>query len=186
MQLIKNYFQYLQDPHQGLKDLLDTPSFKQACAGYFFAALAWVLFCNIGDAIGVPALLLKVCIVFVAELTAGCLIASLSALVLTFKKVPVSPAQLFVLVGTAGFIKGLLIAFALINAAWPEGSLWMLAPLALLLVVGLQVGYLTLALRRFAQVPVTLGLLAWAFSVVPVCALYGLPAVFLGWLIILI
>jgi hypothetical protein len=186
MQLIKNYFEYMRDPSAALKSLIQVPSFKQSCWGYFVAALSWVLFFNIGDELSVPVFLLKLLILFVAELTAGCFVAALSGLFLTFRQKNISSAQLFVLIGSAGFIKSLLIAFALISAVWPEAALWMLAPVALLLVFALQLGYLTMALQRVSGTSVSLGLLAWLFGAVPVGVLFALLGVFFVWMILLI
>jgi len=186
MQLITNYFEYMRNPEQALKNLIETPSFKGACWGYLSAAVSWVVFFNVGDELGVPAFLLKVLILLVAELTIGALIASLSSLFLSFRGKNISSAQLFVLIGSAGYIKGLFIAFALISAAWPWASLGMLAPLAMVLVFALQLSYLTLALRRVSQTPVSLGLIAWLFGFLPIGILFMLPAVFFVWMILLL
>ena len=185
MELVKNYFAYMQNPTQALRKLLEESSFKQACWGYFAAALSWVLFFNIGDEIGIPALLLKLLIVFVAEITLGIFIAAFSGLFLSFRGKSISPAQLFVLVGSSGFIKGLLIAFALISAMWPRAELWMLAPAAMVLVFMLQLGYLTFALRRVRGIPLSVGLLSWLFGIVPVGMLFCLLGIFVFWVILL-
>jgi len=176
----------MQNPTQGLQNLITNPSFKKACCGYFMAALSLVLFFNIGDELTIPVLLLKVLILFVAELTLGTLIASFSGFFLTFRKKNISPAQLFVLIGSAGFIKGLLIAFALISAACPAAGLGVLAPLALLLVLALQLTYLTCSLCRVTKTSVSLALLAWFFGIIPVAAMFALLGVFLIWMIILV
>lgn len=186
MQLIKIYFEYVQNPTQALKNLIEKPQFKQACWGYLFAALAWVVFFNVGDGLTVPEFLLKLLVVFAAELTAGSLIASLCGLFLAFRGKQITPAQLFVLVGSSGFIKGLFIAFALISAFFPQAGLGMLAPLAILFVYALQLVYLTLALRRMENTSISLSLASWVFSVVPVIALFAVLGAFLVWMIILI
>ena len=80
MTLLQTYFSYMQDPAQGVQNLLARRSFRQACLGYFAAALSWVLFFNIGDNLSVAALLFKLLVVFAAELTAGYFIAALCGL----------------------------------------------------------------------------------------------------------
>lgn len=181
MHLFKLYFDYMNDPEQAVQTLLQERSFALACAGYFAAALGWVLFFNIGDGLSVFALLFKLAVVFVAELTAGYFIASLCGLFLDFSNVQTSPAKLFVLIGSAGFIKGLLIAFALISAALPNVHLGWLAPLALLGVFGLQLGYLTRAIKRAYHISYGRALGAWVFTLVPVGAAFLLTGVFVVW-----
>lgn len=186
MNLLKTYFLYMKDPQSAVQNLLERRSFAQACAGYFAATLGWVLFFNIGDGLSVPALIFKLAAVFAAELTAGYFIASLCGLFLDFCRVKVSPAELFCLVGSAGFIKGLLIAFALISAAVPGAKLYWFAPLALALVFALQLGYLTRALKRACHVGTGKALGAWLFGFIPVCAALALTFVFLVWTISLL
>ena len=98
-----------------------------------------------------------------------------------FLNVKTSPAQLFVLVGSAGLIKGLLIAFALISAAFPWAHLGWLAPLALLLVFGLQLGYLTRGLKRTCETSYAQALGAWLFALVPLSGAIVLLGIFLIW-----
>lgn len=186
MNLLKNYFLYIKDPRRALQTLLERRSFAHACAGYFAAALGWVLFFNIGDGLSVHALFFKLAAVFAAELTAGYFIASLCGLYLDFLRVKASPAELFCLIGSAGFIKGLLIAFALISAAVPEAGLYWLAPLALLFTFALQLGYLTRALTRACNIGAGKALGAWLFGFVPVCAAFALGGVFLIWAVTLL
>ena len=102
------------------------------------------------------------------------------------KKAKLFLSALFVLIGSSGFIKGLLIAFALISTMWPQASLWMLAPAAIVLVFALQLVYLTLALRRVSDTSISLGLLSWLFGILPVGALFVLLGVFLVWIILLL
>lgn len=186
MELVKHYFEYVQNPTQALQNLIKTPSFKQSCWGYFAAALSWVLFFNIGDGLSVPAFLLKVFILLAAELTLGCLVAALSGLLLNFRGKHISSAQLFVLIGYAGFIKTLLIACALISAMWPHAELWLLAPLVMLAVFVLQVVFLARALQRVADIPATLGVLSLLFGAIPVGALFMLLGIFFAWFILLL
>ncbi len=186
MNLLKNYFLYIKDPHQALQTLLEHRSFANACAGYFAATLGWVLFFNIGDGLSVPALVFKLAAVFAAELTAGYFIASLCGLYLDFSRIKASPAQLFCLIGSAGFIKGLLIAFALISATVPAAGLHWFAPLALVFVFALQLGYLTRALTRACGIGTGKALGAWLFGFVPVCAALILGGVFFIWAITLL
>ncbi len=181
MNLLKSYFKYMDDPSGAITQLAGERSLPRACMGYFAATLGWVLFFNIGDGISAAALLFKLLVVFIAELTAGYFIASLCGLFLDFKHIKSSPAGLFVLIGSAGFIKGLLIAFALISAAVPVAGLGALAPLALLLVLGLQLGYLTRSLMRLCGLNAAKALTAWLFAFVPVLVAVGLLGVFFVW-----
>ena len=186
MKLLKAYFNYMEDPAGALQSLLAERSFSRACAGYFTAALGWVLFFNIGDGLSVPALLLKLLLVFAAELTAGYFIASVCGLFLDFSRVKASPAELFVLVSSAGFIKGLLIAFALVSAAFPPARLGLLAPLALVLVLALQLGYLTRGLMRAYGMSAGKALGAWLFGFVPAAVAAALAGAFFIWTLTLL
>lgn len=181
MHLFKSYFNYMSAPEEALQRLLQERSVAQACVGYLAAALGWVLFFNIGDGVFLPVLLLKIAIVFIAEITVGCFLASFCGLFLDFLKVETSPVRLFVLIGSAGFIKGLLVALALISAAFPSARLGLLAPLALLGVFGLQLGYLTRGVKRTYDISYGKALGAWLVSFVPLLAALGLLAVFVGW-----
>ncbi len=186
MKLLKAYFHYLNDPEKTVRSFVQERSFALACAGYAVETLSWVLFFNIGAGLSVPVLLLKLVIVFAAEVTAGYFMASLSGLFLDFSRVKSSPAELFVLIGTAGFIKALLIAFAIISAAVPAAQLGLLAPFALLGVLLLQLGFLTRALVRAYEVPVGKALGAWLFGVVPVAVAMALFGVFFVWMLVLL
>ena len=181
MNLFKAYFEYVNSPQEALQQLLEERSFSVACMGYLAAALGWVLFFNIGDGVSFPVLLLKILLVFCAEVTAGYVLASFCGLFLDFLKVKTSPAALFVLIGSAGFIKGLLIAFALISAAFPWAHLGWLAPLALLIVLGLQLGYLVRGLKRAYSVSYGKALGVWLFALVPLAAAFALLGIFLLW-----
>lgn len=153
----------------------------QACIGYLAAALSWVLFFNIGDGVSFPVLLFKIGLVFAAELTVGYILASFCGLFLDFLNVKTSPAQLFVLIGSAGFIKGLLIAFSLISAAFPWAHLGLLAPFALLVVLGLQLGFLTRALKRTSSASYGQAMAAWLFAWVPLGVALILLGIFSIW-----
>ncbi|MBR4591699.1 MAG: hypothetical protein IKO35_00630 [Elusimicrobiaceae bacterium] len=186
MHLLKLYFDYMREPEKALQSFLQQPSFTQACAGYFVAALGWVLFFNTASGGTFPVLLLKLFFVFLAELTVGFVLAAFCGLFLDFLRIETSPAKLFALIGSSGIIKGLLIAFALIAAAVPEARLKVLAPFALLLVFLLQLGYLVRSLKRVYGVSYWKALGAWLFTGVPVLAVFGLLAVFTVWGIILV
>ena len=67
--------------------MLALRSLRQACVGYLAAARSWVLFFNIGDGVSFPVLLLKIGIIFVAEVTAGYILASFCGLFLDFLNV---------------------------------------------------------------------------------------------------
>ncbi len=187
MNLMKDYFSYVEDPVPALKNFLAARSFGQACLGYFAAALAWVLFFNIGSGISCLALLVKLLILFAAEITAGYLIAAVCGLFLDFSRVKeASAAELFCLVGSAGFIKGLLIAFALFSAMWPQLQLDLLAPLVLLGVFALQLGYLTRALMRAYGLSAAKALWAWLFGLLPFGPAAALGGVFFVWSMMLL
>jgi len=171
----------MKDPREAVKTLVKRRSFKAACAGYFAATLGWVIFFNAGDGLSVPALVFKLAAVFAAELTAGYFIAALCGLFLDFRRVQTSPAELFCLVGSAGFIKGLLIAGAVVSAAVPAARLYWFAPFWLVLTFALQLGYLTRALMRAYDLKAFPALGAWLFGFVPVCAAGILGIVFFFW-----
>lgn len=186
MHLFQSYFHYMREPEQALWVLLEERSLSQACAGYLAAALAWVLFFNMGDGLTVPVFLFKLALVFVTEIIAGCFLAAFCGLFLDLFKVGTSPVKLFVLIGSAGFIKGLLIAFALISMALPEARLGCLAPLGLLLVLGLQLGYLTRSVRRMYNVSYRKAVSVWILAFVPVIAAMFLLGVFAVWGLVLL
>ncbi len=181
MSLVKSYFDYVNEPEKSLRELVDRRSGTQAVCGYLAAALSWVLFFNIGDGLSAPAFLLKLAIVLVAELTAGCLLASFAGFILDMQRIETSPVKLFVLIGSAGFIKGLFIAFALISATFPFLHLGILMPLALALVFGLQLGYLIRSLKRIYNVSYLRSFLAWVLAVVPAVLCLVLLGIFMTW-----
>ncbi len=176
----------MQNPVEGMHMLMVRRSFRQACLGYLTAALSWVLFFNIADDLSVAVLCLKLILVFVAELTAGYFIAALCGLFLDLRRVKVSPAQLFVMIGSAGFIKAMLIAFALISAMVPQAHLGWLAPLALAGVFTLQLIYLVQGLKRTWNVNAAEALCAWLFGCIPVSVLFILLGVFFVWFLVLV
>lgn len=181
MNLLKAYFHYMEHPAPALEAFVAEKSFSQACVGYLAAALGWVLFFNIGAGLSVAALLAKWIVLFAAEVTAGYFLAAVCALYLDFARVKVSAAEMFCLLGTAGFINGLLMAMALLSAAWPAARLGVLAPLGILLVWGLKLGYLTRGLMRLYQLPAAKALGAWLFTAVPLCAVAVLGVAFFVW-----
>ena len=184
--LLDTYFLYTQDSAAGVRRLLERRSFRQACVGYFVAALSWVLFFNISDQLSLFALLFKLLIVFVAEMTAGYFVAALCGLFLDLRRVKVSSAQLFVLVGSSGFIKALFIAFALISAAVPQVHLGWLFPLAVLLVWVLQLVYLVRGLKHVWDVDTWEALSGWLFGAVPVCVAFSLVGIFFIWFLVVL
>ena len=181
MKLVKIYYNYVNDPVRALQGLFQNRVFKGALWGYATATAGWVVFFNIGDGLSVPVFLLKLCILFVTELTAGFVLASFCSLFLDFSNIKNSAAELFILIGTAGFIKGLLIAFALISAAIPSAKLGYLAPLVLLLVFGLQLGYLTRNVTRIYGASTGKALTAWIVATVPLGVVFSLLGIFFIW-----
>ena len=186
MNLFKAYYHYISNPAQALSQLFRQRAMQVALWGYFAAALSWVLFFNIADGLSAPAFLFKLMILFVAELTIGFISASFCSLFLDLSKIKNSPAELFMLVGTSEFIKGLFIAFALISAAFPFAKLGYLCPLALLLVLCLQIGFLTRNVMRVYQAKVGKALTAWLFAAVPFGVVFALAGIFFIWGIVLI
>lgn len=186
MNLLKAYFHYMEDPAPALRAFVAEKAFSRACGGFAAAALSWVLFFNIGDGISAAALLAKWLILFVAEVTAGYFLAALCALYLDFSRVKSSPAETFCLLGAAGWINGLLIAMALISAAWPELRLGVLAPVGMLLMWGLKLGYLSRGLVRLYQVTPSKAVGAWLCTLVPLAAVAVLAGVFAFWMLALL
>ena len=181
MRLLRSYFNYMQNPTGRWTDLFDRASSAQACAGYFVAALSWVIFFNLGDGISLAALVFKLFFVFLAEVTAGYFIASLTAIYLSFRKIDVSASTLFVLLGSAGFIKSLLIAWALLCAMFPSMHLNSCNALALLLVFALQILYLIAGLKQLVTLTSLGAFVAWGAGVVPGAVLLFVLGVFGIW-----
>lgn len=184
--LLATYFLYAQDPAAGVRRLLERRSFRQACLGYFVAALGWVLFFNIGDRLSLFTLFFKLLIVFAAEVTAGYFVAALCGLFLDLRRVKVSSAQLFVLVGSAGFLNALLIACALIGATFAGVHWGALMPLVVLSLWILKLIYLVRGLQHAWNVNVGDAVGAWLFGLVPVCMAFSLVAIFFIWLLVLL
>ncbi|MBO7605070.1 MAG: hypothetical protein J6S61_01205 [Elusimicrobiaceae bacterium] len=186
MNLLKAYYHFINNPTVTLKTGFAERSFNEAIWGYFVAGLSWVLFFNIGDGLSVPAFLFKLFVLFLAELTIGYLVASVCALFLDFSDIKTSPAELFILVGISGFIKGLLIGVALISAALPFAQLGFLAPIAMVLVWGLQLAYLTYAVKCAYLINVGKALTTWLFAFVPAIIVCILLFIFFIWTITLL
>lgn len=184
--LLATYFMYVDDPAAGVRRLLERRSFRQACVGYLAAALSWVLFFNIGDQLSLFALLFKLLIVFAAEVTAGYFVAALCGLFLDLRRVKVSSAQLFVLVGSAGFLNALLIACALICAAFATAHLGVLMPLIVLGLWVLKLIYLVRGLRYAWDVNIGDAIGAWLFGLVPVCMAFSLVGIFFIWFLVVL
>ncbi len=171
----------MENPEKAVPDFLAQRAVGYACVGYFAAALGWVLFFNIGAGLSVAGLLGKLIIIFAAEVTAGCFAAALCGLFLDFFRVKASSVELFCLLGSSGFIKGLLIAFSLCAAMWPQAHLFLLWPLAALLVLGLQVVYLTRGLMRAYSLSAWKSLVAWLFGLIPFGVAAFLCGIFAVW-----
>ena len=186
MNLLKVFFSNSENRDYDLHTLLACRSVSSACLGYFMAALAWVIFFNVGDGISIPALVFKLFFVFVAEITAGYCIASFAGLFLDFKNETVPPAELFILIGSAGWIKSLLIAGALISAMCPQAHLFLIAPLFLLIVFILQLVYMTKVVTRCYNVSTSRTIVAWIFGVIPGSVVFALVGVFFVWGILLL
>ena len=186
MNFLRAYYHFINRPTQTLKELFEERSFNEALWGYFVAALSWVLFFNIGDGLSIPAFLFKLIVLFLTELTIGYLGAAICALFLDFSDIKSSPAELCILLGISGFIKGMLIGFALISAALPFARLGILAPIAMALVWILQLSYLTYAVKCAYLVNVGKALTAWLFAFVPVIVVCFLVPIFFIWAVTLL
>lgn len=119
MGLLNAYLSYMKEPLSGIREAFSSRHTGWGIFGYACAALCMVLYFNIGGGISPLALFAKFTVLFAAELLVGYVMASLAGLYLDFSSIKASPVQLFTLIGTAGFIKGLLVAFALMRAAVP-------------------------------------------------------------------
>ena len=184
--LLTTYFMYVEDSSAAVRRLLERRSFRQACLGYLAAALSWVLFFNISDDLSIFTFLFKLGLVFLAEITAGYFAAALCGLFLDLRRVKVSSAQLFVLLGSAGFLNGLLIACALISAAFASAHLGLLMPLVVLGLFILKLIYLVRGLQYAWNVDVVEALGGWLFGLVPVCMAFSLVGIFLIWFLVVL
>lgn len=181
MRLLNSYLNYMQNPSGRWTDLFDRSSLGQACLGYFAAAMSWVIFFNLGDGLSIFALIFKLLFVFLAEVTVGYFIASLTGLYLNLRKKDVSASTLFVLLGSAGFIRMLLIAWALLCAMFVRAELSAFTSLVLLVVFVLQVIYLTRGLKQLTPMSTLGALAAWICGVLPGGVLFFLLFVFGIW-----
>lgn len=184
MNLLSAYFKYMRDPACAVRDAFSVRRTGWGVAGYACAALCMVLYFNVGDGISPAALFTKFMILFAAELVIGYFAASLSGLYLDFSGVKASPSQLFALIGTAGFIKGVLAAFAIIKTAVP--ALAFLGGLVWLAVLLCQLFYLINNLKRLYDISGGKAFIALLFAVVPpVAAGLVLGACFV-WMLVLV
>ena len=186
MKLLKAYFAYMENPAPALAAFVAEKSFFSACVGYLIAALGWVLFFNIGDDLSVAAFAVKLFVVFAAEVAAGFMLAAVCGLFLDFIRVKSSPAEIFCLLGTAGLINGLLPAFALFSAVWPAAHLNLLAPLGMLLVAGLKLGYLSRGLMRLYPLSAAKAVGIWLLCLLPPAVAVSLLAAFGIWSLVLL
>ena len=177
--LLKAYFLYMKDPREGLNLLFTVRGYKVALLGYLMAALAAVCVFNAGAGLSVFAFLFKTLVWWAAELTIGLIMAACAALFLDFTGKKASAADLFILIGTAGFIKGLVIAFSVIALAVP--ALSFLVALSVLAALGLQLGYLLRNISRMWEVNRWQAFGAVFFCAVPALAGAVLSAVFFVW-----
>lgn len=180
MRLLTSYFNYMKNPSGRWEDMFDHSSVGQALFGYLTATLGWVILFNIGDGLSLFSLLAKLSIVFLAEVTVGYFMASLTGMFLSWNEKTVSSFHLFVLIGTAGFIKGLLIAWALICALL-NTHLGGYTSLVLFLVFLLQFFYLVRGLKQLTSLSTIGAVGAWFAGIVPVGILLFLLGIFGIW-----
>lgn len=169
----------MKDPREGLELLFSSRAYGVGLLGYLTAALAAVCVFNAGAGLGVFAFLFKTLVWWAAELTIGLVMAACAALFLDFTGKKASPAQLFILIGTAGFIKGLIIAFSVIALAQP--ALSFLVVLGVLATLCLQLGYLLRNIMRVWKVNAWQACGAVFFCAVPALAGAMLSLVFFVW-----
>jgi len=181
MKLLTSYFKYLQNPSSRWTDFFDSSCVTQACLGYFIAAVGWVIFFNLGDDLSLFALIFKLFFVFLAEVTAGYFIASLVGIYLSFKEKAAPASALFVLIGTAGFIKGLLIAWALLCAMFSGLHLSDCSALVLLGVFVLQIIYLVRGIKQIVPLTTASAMAAWLAGIIPGVLVAFLAGVFFIW-----
>ncbi len=186
MNFLQSYFNYMKNPDGNWYRLLPNRSFAAACVGYLVAAIAWVVFFNIGDGLNVFSLTTKLFFVFLAEITLGYFIASLTGMLLSFQKIPVPSSDLFALLGSAGFIKTLLLIGALVFTCFPHAHVKFLSFLLLLFVLGLQFFYLSNVLKQWGNISFGRAFLYWMMGIFPGFVLFGLLGVFVLWGIILL
>ena len=172
--LLQAYYLYMKDPRQGLRHLFAVRAYGAGFAGYLLAALAAVCIFNAGSALGVFAFLFKTAAWFAAEILLGLVMAACAALFLDFSGHKASPAELFILIGTAGFIKGLLIAASVIALAVP------------VLVLGLQLGYLLRNISRLWNVGGWCACGAVFFCALPAVGSAVLAGIFFIWGLVLL
>ncbi len=184
MHLLKLYFDYVQFPRETLRQLVEERSFSQACAGYLMAALGWVLFFKVSSGSSLPVFMLLVCLLFAAELIAGSIWAAFCSFVLNIGRVAVPPAPLFVLIGAVGFIRGLLIAFALIGAMFPVFRF--LGVFVLLGVFCLQLGFLIRGLKRVYNISYGWAALAWVLSFLAPGVVLIVGGILFIWMLVLL
>ena len=182
--LLQAYYLYMKDPRQGLRHLFAVRAYGAGFAGYLLAALAAVCIFNAGSALGVFAFLFKTAVWFAAEILLGLVMAACAALFLDFSGHKASPAELFILIGTAGFIKGLLIAASVIALAVPVLSF--IVPLCVLLVLGLQLGYLLRNISRLWNVGGWCACGAVFFCALPAVGSALLAGIFFIWGLVLL
>ena len=122
--LVRAYFAYTKDPSAALRNLVEQRRFGAAAAGYALAALCWVVFFNISDALSAWGLVWNFLFFFLLESTLGYLWAALSGLFLNFLSDGNGSSSLFMLMGVSGVVQGLLLCFALFKTGSLSKSLF--------------------------------------------------------------
>lgn len=182
MNLLNAYFQYMRAADASAREIFSQRHAAWGVLGYGCAALCMALFFNVGDGLSPLALFAKFAVLFAMELVIGYFAASLSGLFLDFSGVKSSPAQLFTLIGTAGFIKSVLLVFALIKTAAP--FLGFLGLPVWGFVLASQLVYLVKNLKRLYGVSVGRALAALAFAVLPLLAAGAVLGALFVWALI--
>ncbi len=178
--LVRAYFAYTKDPSSALRTLVEQRRFGAAFAGYALAALCWVVFFHIGSMLSAWGLVWNFLFFFLLEATLGYLWAALSGLFLNFVSDGNGPSALFMLFGISGVVQGVLLCFAL----WAQTAPWLasLAPLAVVLTLGLRLGFAVCGAARAIQAPARRVWGALGFALVPVAAVGMLAVGGLVWL----
>lgn len=169
MNLLSAYFSYAKDPKQTVRDIAARRSFGAAMLGYLTAALSYLVFLNVTAGLGAWSFIAQAGVLLLLELTAGYFIASLSGLFLDFSNHKGSGTELFIIIGLSGFIKSLLVVFALIAAVVPWIS--SVGIIVVLLVWVCQFVFIVRNLKRLYDISTGRAVGVLLFAAVPVAAL---------------
>ena len=167
--LLNAYFAYDKNPKQAVCELVEKRHFGAALTGYAAAAVCWTVFFWIGESLSVWGLLWRFIFFWLLEVTMGYLWAALSGLFLNFFSDQNGSSALFVVLGLSGFCQGLVLAFALLTAAF--SFLKPLAALVLVIVFLLRFAFVLINTSRVAGVGRAKAFCVLCFAFIPVGAI---------------